>query len=66
MNQTYLRQKFILNLFYIQIKGKIYQEVGKMEKETIAKILAYVEKNCAEVEEVEEYLWKLLDGYIEK
>lgn len=32
-----------------------------MDKETIAKILAYVEKHCVEVEEVEEYLWKLLD-----
>ena len=32
-----------------------------MVKETISKILAYVEKNCTEVEEVEEYLWELLD-----
>lgn len=32
-----------------------------MDKETIAHILAYVEKNCIKVEEVEEYLWKLLD-----
>jgi hypothetical protein len=32
-----------------------------MDKETIAKILAHVEKNCVEVEEVEEYLWNLLD-----
>jgi hypothetical protein len=32
-----------------------------MDKKTIAKILAYVEKNCGEVEEVEEYLWNLLD-----
>jgi hypothetical protein len=32
-----------------------------MDKKTIATILAYIEKNCTEVEEVEEYLWKLLD-----
>jgi hypothetical protein len=33
-----------------------------MDKETIAKILAHVEKNCTEVEEVEEYLWQLLEA----
>ncbi len=32
-----------------------------MDKKTIAKILAHVEKYCVEVEEVEEYLWRLLD-----
>lgn len=32
-----------------------------MDKLTIRKILSHVEKNCTEVEEVEEYLWRLLD-----
>jgi hypothetical protein len=32
-----------------------------MDKLTVANILAYIEKNCTEVEEVEEYLWRLLD-----
>ena len=35
-----------------------------MDKNTIAKILAYVEKNCTCVEEVEEYLWHSLDAAI--
>jgi hypothetical protein len=36
----------------------------KMDKNTIAKILAYVEKNCTGVAEVEEYLWEQLDKAI--
>ena len=35
-----------------------------MDKNTIAKILAYVEKNCVEVAQVEEYLWNQLDKAI--
>lgn len=31
------------------------------ERDIVARILAHVEKNCVEVEEVEEYLWQLLD-----
>ncbi len=37
------------------------EKLNDIEKEIVGKILAYVEKNCTEVEEVEEYLWRLLD-----
>lgn len=47
---------------YGEIKVNIKSLEGeRMDKKTIATILVYVEKNCTEVEEVEEYLWKLLD-----
>ena len=37
------------------------EKLNDIERKIVAKILAHVEKNCTEVEEVEEYLWKLLD-----
>lgn len=37
------------------------EKLNDIEREIVGQILAYVEKNCVEVEEVEEYLWRLLD-----
>jgi hypothetical protein len=38
------------------------EKLTETERNVVSKILAYVEKYCTEVEEVEEYLWKMLDS----
>lgn len=37
------------------------EKLNETERDIVTKILAHVEKYCIEVEEVEEYLWKMLD-----
>ena len=44
----------LLNLYKMK-------KLNDTERKIVASILAYVEKNCTEVEEVEEYLYKILD-----
>lgn len=39
------------------------KNLTKSEMKIVSGILAHVEKNCAEVEEVEEYLWKILERH---
>ncbi|WEG18611.1 hypothetical protein PQ478_09015 [Alkalihalophilus pseudofirmus] len=36
-------------------------KLNNLERKLVATILSHVEKNCSEVEEVEDYLWKMLD-----
>jgi hypothetical protein len=38
------------------------EKLTETERNVVSKILAYIEKYCTEVEEVEEYLWKMLDN----
>lgn len=54
-------QSILVNVSYLKdLVNGISKNEEKVEKKTIAKILAYVEKNY-DVPEIEEYLWKILD-----
>jgi len=52
-------RKVIANARYRYRKAE--KQLDDVEKKTMTKILAHIEKNCTEVEEVEEYLWQQID-----
>ncbi|WP_165352544.1 hypothetical protein [Bacillus infantis] len=43
------------------MENQLEESKFNLDRRTVSKILAHVEKNCVEVAEVEEYLWNLLD-----